>query len=197
MSPALRGLASVVIGGSVVACAERVPEPAEPRHVQPAVIAPTPVVGEPVAAVESFCGSLAGLLTEEAEAYRGIRGTAVAPGTWRATRTLAGSERCTVEGAARPLALVSCEGPVHDAADPGRALVAFDRMAEEIDRCLARPSFFPRDFERGELFEFAMNERQIAWLDRSAVPPTAVVLKVQQDLVSRDYRIRINLESAP
>ena len=44
-------------------------------------------------------------------------------------------------------------------------------------------------------YEEAHAERQIAWVDTSSRPPSTVVLKLQQDLASRDYLLKVNLET--
>ena len=44
-------------------------------------------------------------------------------------------------------------------------------------------------------YEFALGEQLQTWTDRSTAPPSAVTLKVEQDLVSDDYRLRLSLET--
>ena len=40
-----------------------------------------------------------------------------------------------------------------------------------------------------------MGERLQAWTDQSTAPPSQVVLKVQQDLDRRGYRLKLDLEA--
>ncbi len=71
----------------------------------------------------------------------------------------------------------------------------FEALAQTIDECLKQPIWFPRDWQKGEPFEFAMGERLQTWTDQSVSPPSQVVLKIQQDLDRRGYRLKLNLEA--
>lgn len=179
-----------------VACADdRPPPPAPPPDPAPVPYEPADVADIDRPPPPAFCSSLASMVAREPDGYAQLRGAPLADEHWRAAVTLPGTENCTIEGAGWPRARVSCEGRLLDGDDRGRIEAEFERMAQEIDACLARPSWFPRVWERGQLFEFAMAERQLAWLDQSTTPPTAVVLKAQQDLASQDFQIKVNLES--
>lgn len=178
------------------ACADDpTPPPAPPPVRAPIPYEPPTVVERARPAAVAFCPLLASMVAREPDGYAQLRGQPLAGERWRAAVTLPGTEDCTIEGSDWPRARMSCEGPVLDGDDRGRIESEFGRMAREIDACLARPIWFPRDWERGRLFEFAMAERQLAWLDQSTTPPTAVVLKAQQDIVSQDFQIKVNLES--
>ena len=188
-----RGRLLLALGLVLTACGSD-PQPPPPAPAPPEPIRYTP---PPVTRAEPppppFCPVLAGMVAREAQGYAALRGQPLEPERWRAAATPPGVDRCMVEGQAWPQARVTCEaGPV---AARERAVDEFELLAHEIDACLARPTWFPRSWERGQLFEFALGERQLAWLDQSSRPPTAVVLKVQQDIASRDYRIKLNLET--
>lgn len=191
--PAARTLLAAALAGLLSCCAA---EPTAVAHQEPPP-PPTepvpPVRIEPGHADAEFCPRLARMLASEADGYARLRGDPAGRGRWHAASVLPGVERCTVEGEAWPRARVSCStGPIGGGARDA-VLDRFATMADRIDDCLARGFWFPRDWRRGRLFEFAMDERQLAWVDESSIPPSTVVLKVQQDLASRDYRLRVDL----
>jgi hypothetical protein len=162
--------------------------PAAPARVPPAVSEARPPRPE-------FCHTLAGVVAREPDGYVLLRGQPEGREQWRAASTLPGLERCTIEGERWPRARLTCASAPIERDSFERALDEFELLTLKIDNCLAQPIWFPRSWRRGRLFEFAMGERQIAWMDQSVRPPTAVVLKVQQDLVSQDYLLQVNVES--
>jgi hypothetical protein len=139
-----------------------------------------------------LCEVMGGLLAHETGGFIRLRGETIAAERWAAEETIPGLGDCVIEGSAWPRARVVCAS---QRLGPDQTHTRFDRLAAEIDRCLRQPSWFPRSWEKGSRFEFAMGERQQAWLDQTTVPPTAVVLGVQQDLVHWDYRLLLNLQS--
>lgn len=142
-----------------------------------------------------LCTVLAALIATEAEGFARLRGPAVAGEVWLASTTLPGTERCTIEGDAWPRARFICAGAPLEADRRQVAQIEFDELAAEIDQCLQKPIWFPRDWRKGQLFQFALGERLQTWTDHSTSPSSAVVLKVQQDLTSRDYQVQLNVET--
>ena len=142
---------------------------------------------------QELCSALAGVLAADLDGFARLRGTRLAGASWTGTRRLPGTEQCTIEGEAWPRASYVCDSRSYRPERRERALADFEALASQIDRCLERPIWFPRDWQRGELFQFAMGERLLTWTDRTTQPPAAVVLKVQEDLRSHGYRVRLNL----
>ena len=171
----------------MVALVEPAPPPAEPDK--------PPILIELARPEPEFCPSLVSMMAREADGYAQLRGAPVGRARWQAAAGLPGVERCTVEGEAWPRARISCSSNRIARTGREQALGRFDAIAERIDDCLQRGFWFPRDWRRGQLFEFAMDERQLAWVDESSIPPSTVVLKVQQDLASNDYLLKVNLET--
>ena len=136
------------------------------------------------------------MAANDATGFSGLRGSRLGPGRWIGTETLPGTERCRIEGDAWPRARYVCDGEVFGAEGRGQAETEFETPAGEIDQCLRRSIWFPRDWRRSEPFEFAMGERLQAWIDGSTSPPSTVVRKVHQDLIRHDYRLRLALETA-
>jgi hypothetical protein len=191
-----RPLLAGVLLGLLASCAAE-PPPVPVEETAPPAPAPyaAPARVEASRAQPDLCPRLASMLAWEADGYAQLRGAPVGRGRWHAASALPGVERCTVEGEAWPRARVSCSSRLIGGGAREAVLDHFEAMAGRIDDCLARGFWFPRDWRRGQLFEFAMDERQLAWVDESSIPPSTVVLKVQQDLASRDYRLRVNLET--
>lgn len=144
-----------------------------------------------------LCGVLAAVVATESEGFAQLRGRPLAAERWLGRETLPGTERCTIEGEAWPGARYSCAGASFAAARRDAADGAFDALADELDQCLESPIWFPRNWQRGTAFDFAMGERLQAWTDHSTAPPSQVVLKVQQDATGRVYRVQLHLEAVP
>lgn len=170
------------------------PPPVEPGPAAPAGVVFRPEF-EPLPPEPELCTVLTGLMSKETDGFAELRGPAVAREEWLARQTLPGTESCVIEGDSWPRARYLCAGTPFAAERREIALVEFEELAHEIDRCLQKPIWFPRDWRKGQLFQFAMGERLQTWTDHSTSPPSAVVLKVQQDLTSRDYRVQVQLET--
>ena len=144
-----------------------------------------------------LCTVLASVVAREPEGFARLRGRPLAAEQWLGRETLPGTERCTIEGEAWPRARYSCAGASIAAARRDDARGAFEDLADELDQCLESPIWFPRTWQRGKAFDFAMGERLQAWTDHSTFPPSQVVLKVQQDATGRVYRVQLDLEAVP
>jgi hypothetical protein len=162
------------------------PPPAAPP---PARLAPPPG--------PALCTVLAAVVASELEAFAPLRGRALAAERWLGRATLPGTEHCTIEGERWPRARYSCAGAAFAASARDDAGAAFEALAGELGECLESPIWFPRAWQRGTAFDFAMGERLQAWTDRSTFPPSQVVLKVQQDVAGDVYRVQLDLEAAP
>jgi hypothetical protein len=144
-----------------------------------------------------LCTVLAGVVASEPEGFARLRGRPLEAGQWLGRTTLPGTERCTIEGDAWPGARYSCDSAPFAAAWQHGAEREFEALADELDQCLDSPIWFPRTWQRGSAFEFAMGERLQAWTDYSTAPPSQVVLKVQQDATGRAYRVKLDLQAVP
>lgn len=182
----------------LAACAPQ-PEPA-PAPVTPAP-APDVVLGPPAAPAprpmpeRKLCGVLAAVLATESDGFAPMRAEPLAAASWRGREILPGTSRCTIEGEDWPRAHYQCTSGPYRADNRDGARAAFDALEHEIDACLASPIWFPREWRKGQPFEFAMGERLQTWTDASTTPPSQVVLKVQRDIGGGDYRLMLNLEA--
>jgi hypothetical protein len=156
-----------------------------------------PAAGPPARDEPPLCTVLASVVASGPQGFAQLRGRALAAGQWLGRATLPGTERCTIEGEAWPRVRYACAGAPFAADREDGAQVAFEALATELEQCLESPIWFPRTWQRGKAFEFAMGERLQAWTDRSTSPPSQVVLKVQQDAGGRAYRVKLNLEAVP
>lgn len=192
-SPLRRVAALLVLAAAGCAAPE---EPPAPKAPEPVIAAPParPVPRAPQR--KELCPVLASVASNDTAGFSELRGRPIGPAHWIGTATLPGTERCRIEGRDWPRARYVCDGGAFAAEGRARAEAAFETLAGAIDRCLARPIWFPRDWRRSEPFEFAMGERLQTWIDESTSPPSAVVLKVHQDLTHHDYRLRVALETA-
>ena len=189
---ALFGLAT-----ALAACQASPPPPAP----SPAAAVTTPGLGPPAAppapvpVARELCDVLPVVLAAEADGFAPLRANRLAGDSWLGNQTLPGTERCTIEGNAWPRASYSCASRRfgHDNRDGAEA--GFDALARNLDACLGKPIWFPRDWQKGEPFQFAMGERLQTWTDQTTSPPSQVVLKMQQDLDRPGYLLKLNLEA--
>jgi hypothetical protein len=177
----------------------------EPAPVRPPQVAPeaTPGLGpvtlapEPPPARRELCGVLSAILAADAEGFASLRASPVGAGQWNGRAVVPGTERCTIEGEAWPRARYACDSQPFSSDHRDGAEASFEAMAGDIDRCLSRPIWFPRRWQRGEPFTFAMGERLQTWTDQSTAPPSQVVLKLQQDLDRSGYSLKLDLAAVP
>jgi hypothetical protein len=191
---------SLVWAASLLALSACREEPSPPVADAPPTLAkpaPQPAAGPPEHLEPQLCAALAGVVATESEGFARLRSRPLAADSWLGRVILPGSERCIIEGEAWPRARYLCVGPPIRADGRDGAALAFEALARELEQCLERPSWFPRAWEAGERFEFAMGERLQAWTDRTTWPPSQVVLKVQQDAAGGAYRVKLNLEAVP
>lgn len=174
----------------------------------PATIAPDPAwtVARPIPEAAppehadrgpGLCAVLADIVARERNGFAELRATPLAASTWLGRATVPGTERCTIEGDTWPGARYVCAGLPVTRDGRERAQADYEVLAREIDRCLASPTWFPHDWQRGSGFEFAMGERLQTWTDLSTTPPSQLVLKVQQDALGQSYQVKLNLEAVP
>jgi hypothetical protein len=175
--------------------------PDSPAPVPPQAGRPAPDLGPPaaaparIAAERELCPVLAGVLAAEPDGFARLRATRVASDRWLGRENLPGIGRCTIEGEAWPRARYACASEPFQADNREGAHAKFAALAADIDQCLSRPIWFPREWQKGEPFEFAMGERLQTWTDQSTAPPFQVVLKVQQDIEDQGYRLMLDLEA--
>ena len=174
--------------------------PAAPEAVPDAalVLGPPPTLpAAPAPAGRDLCGVLSSILTTDAEGFAGLRASPVATGRWLGRAIPPGTERCTIEGEAWPRARYVCTSEPFQSDHRAAAAAKFEALVSEIDACLSKPVWFPRAWQRGERFEFALGERLQTWTDRSTAPPAQVVLKLRQDLDRSGYTLELSLETVP
>ena len=172
------------------------PAPAAVTPAGPPLTA-LPSAGLAAPAAPGLCGALAAVVETEAEGFSRLRGRSLAAERWLGRETLPGTERCTIAGRIWPRAHYSCAGASFAAARRDDAAAAFAALADELGACLESPIWFPRAWQRGTTFDFAMGERLQTWTDHSTSPPSQVVLKEQQDATGGVYRVLLDLEAVP
>jgi hypothetical protein len=182
----------------LVLCAcQDAPAPPGAAAPPPSTTPPTEPAADPSVRLEpQLCTVLDGVVATEAEGFARLRSRRLAAESWLGHTTLPGTERCTIEGEAWPRARYQCVGAAIGGDGRADARLAFEALARELAQCLEKPIWFPREWQPGERFEFAMGERLQAWTDRTTFPPSQVVLKVQQD-AGPAYRVTLDLGAVP
>ena len=175
--------------------------PPAPPPPSPAAALTTPDLGPPAAppapvpVARELCDVLPAVVAAEAAGFAPLRASRLEGDSWLGKQTLPGTERCTIEGEAWPRASYSCASGRFGNDNRDGAEARFDALAHDLDACLGKPIWFPRDWQKGEPFQFAMGERQQTWTDRTTSPPSQVVLKMQQDLDRPGYLLKLDLEA--
>ena len=194
IAPAL-GLAFLALVGC--GSAPEAPPPAALQAAPPAVVDLGPPASPParLPPQRELCPALATVVAAEIAGFARLRATRVAGDRWLGRESLPGVGRCTIEGEAWPRARYACTSEPFPSDNRDGAHARFTALSEDIDRCLGKPIWFPRSWQKGEPFEFAMGERLQTWTDQSSAPPSQVVLKVQQDLDHGGYVLQLALEA--
>lgn len=174
----------------LAACAADPPPAPEP---EPAPLAKAVRKSPPPRTLPAFCNVLTRLVEAEATGFVNLRGRSLGSEIWAGRTPLPGTERCVIEGNAWPRARYECAGRLVPTAQRDRVDSQFTQLSTQIDTCLAKSSWFPRNWRKNEPFTFAMGERQQTWTDLSTLPPSAVVLKLQRGVSGRDYRVQLDL----
>jgi len=177
----------------LAACAPRPPaEPPAAPATAPPVAAPTVPDDGPVSSrADRFCDDLLRIVEAEAGGFAALRTARVGPAAWQGALLPEGTRSCTVEGDDHPGAEYVCRG---ETIQGGRAELlepAFRRLASDLDACLARAVWFPRNWERGRVMQFAGGERQQTWRDLAPLPKPAVALKIEEDFRNRLHYLRL------
>jgi hypothetical protein len=180
-------LASVMAG-----CAPRppveMPPPAPPREV----IAPLPEPEPDDLAstrLDRFCSAVQRIVDAQESGFVDLRGTALGGDAWSGSVVPEGMSGCTIDGQLT----YACMGPRVQRGNGTALRSSFSGFAGDLDACFARGVWFPRNWHRGNLVEFAGVEQQQVWRDLSADPRPAVALAIEEDVVARIYGIRMTV----
>lgn len=191
LGPSLTAL-TLVVALALASCAPK-PPPEPPPPVEPAPeVAPAPPAaqGPTTTHLDRFCGALHRIVDAEAGGFQGLRAERVGPSAWRGAVVPEGLSTCTVEGESNPGAQYVCTGPRARRGNSAVVTDAFRRISADLDACFARAVWFPRNWQRGELFEFAGVEQQQVWRDLTPTPRPVVALNIDEDILNRVYSIR-------
>lgn len=182
----------VLLSLLMVACAPRPPVEAPPLPPPPEVVAPEPEP-EPDGLVSTrldrFCAAVQRIVDAQDEGFVGVRGMPLGGEGWSGSVVPEGMSSCTIDG---PRAY-TCTGPRVQRGNGAMLQSSFAGFASDLDACFARAVWFPRNWHRGDLVEFAGVEQQQVWRDLTANPRPAVALAIEEDILARIYAIRLTV----
>lgn len=183
----------VVLGLSMFGCAPRqAPEPPPPVAPPPPELAPAPMQEEPPwARLDRFCQAMQRVVDDHVTGFSRLRGGVVGQRAWSGAVVPEGLSGCTVEGDSPTGARYVCTGPRMPRGSGPMVDREFRLIAGDIDACLARAVWFPRNWQRGQVIEFAGVEQQQTWRDIAPGPRPLVSLNVEDDFLNRLYVIRL------
>jgi hypothetical protein len=173
-SPSLRCLKGLVPLLALVACGQPMP--------------PAPVTGAPAASpfkaadVPEFCAALERILRAANAGFTELRSRAAGPAVWEGALVPVGLDRCSVVGNSRFEARYVCLAGAAGDNPPVGLTRDFERLAGEIDACLAAPDRVGGRFARSQLYTFKGGERLAVWRDISASPAPGFALRLEEDL---------------
>lgn len=131
------------------------------------------------------------IIEAEEEGFAPLRGPSSGDVRWRGRVVPAGFGRCDVEGDYYPGAIYVCRGrPSPD----GTAEIlepSFVAIEHDLDACLSRAMWYPRNWHKGRPFDFAGGERQLMWRDVATTPKPGVILKIEEDYRSGAWLLRL------
>ena len=175
------------------------PSPAEPPPPERRQAALPPPKRAPLESEETrrnrLCGALARIIDAEGKGFASLRGPAAGERVWDGALVPVGLRSCEVEGDYRPGAVYVCRGQAAAGGSGDLLLGSYRNLAADVDACLRQPIWYPASWRRGQDFAFAGGERQTVWRDRTGGPTAAVTLKIEEDLGSGAYFLRLAVAS--
>jgi hypothetical protein len=178
----------------VAACAPRPPEAPPPVAPRPEVVAPVPEPepdGLASSRLDRFCNAVQRIVDAQPNGFVTLRGPVVGGDAWSGSVVPEGLSRCTIEGQRSYV----CQGPVVQRGNGSMLASSFRELAADLDACFARAAWFPRNWHRGDLVDFAGVEQQQVWRDLSGNPRPAVALNIEEDVLARIYGIRMTVRT--
>jgi hypothetical protein len=179
----------------MTACAPRPPVETPPAP-PPEVIAPLPEPepdGPVSTRLDRFCGAVQRIVDAQEGGFVGLRSTALGGDAWAGSVVPEGMSGCTIDGQLS----YACLGPRVQRGNGSTLQTSFSGFAADLDACFARGVWFPRNWHRGDLVEFAGVEQQQVWRDVSAERQPAVALAIEEDFIARIYAIRMTVQRLP
>lgn len=178
-----------------VACAPKPPAEVEVLAPPPAVEQPQPApppapLGLVSTRLDRFCNAVQRIVDGHAAGFAGLRGERDGATGWSGTVVPEGLNACRIEGGGGTGAEYVCEGRRVPAAGAALLLDDFDRISTDLDACLTRAAWFPRNWEGGAVITFAGDERRRTWRDLSPAPRPGIALNIDNDLLARAYSTR-------
>ena len=191
LAPRVTGLALLLLM-LAVACAPRPPveAPAPPPEVTAPVPAPD-ADGLVSSRLDRFCNAVQRIVDAQPRGFVEVRGQPLGGEAWSGSVVPEGLSGCTIDGQRT----YACQGPRVQRGNGSMLRSSFNGLAADLDACFARAAWFPRNWHRGEVVEFAGVEQQQVWRDLSGNPRPAVALAIEEDILARIYGIRMTVRT--
>ena len=175
-----------------VACAPRPPVEAPPPAPPPEVTAPIPEPdrdGLVSSRLDRFCNAVQRIVDAQTGGFVGLRGQSLGGEAWSGSVVPEGLSGCTIDGQRT----YACLGPRVQRGNGSMLRSSFSGLAADLDACFARAAWFPRNWHRGDVVDFAGVEQQQVWRDLASNPRPAVALAIEEDILARIYAIRMTV----
>lgn len=169
-----------------------------PTQKKPAAPAPVPAAPQPpvepqdsASRIDRLCRSLGRIVAAEIRGFADLRGEVAGDRAWIGREVPPSMHACTVEGAYHPGAEYVCRGEQSWRGRPDMLEAGFAALTADLDACLGRTSWGQHRWTRGQTFEFAAGERQILWRYGGNVQRPGLSLKIEEDIGSSIWFIRL------
>ena len=143
-----------------------------------------------------FCGRMTQLVDQGRKGFAPLRGQPIEQGwRWQGAITPEPFLQCEIEGTVFPSANYRCETQGLRAKSGDALNPLFQQVQAQIEACLNSPAWYPREWRRGDLFEFAGGDKQLMWRDIAAQPAAAVVLAISEDVVAGRHHLELSIKA--
>ncbi len=146
---------------------------------------------DPATRVDRLCQPLLRIVDAEATGFSTLRAAPAGERAWQGSSVPEGFYACEIDGPRRPGAQYVCRGNRVAGGRPRLLVDEFDRIARDLDTCLARGEWFPHNWQRGDVMQFAGGERQLLWRDVAPNPRPAIALKIEETIKTRVHFLRL------
>lgn len=151
----------------------------------------------PAASTASFCQALTRIIDAEPQGFAGLRAGRAGERSWAGSLVPPGLQDCRVEGRGNPVASYVCRGSAILGGSPDLLQSSYRQTSAAIDACLAQAVWYPREWRRGDEVILGAGERQTFWTDIMTRPRPAVALKIEEDIGTRGYFVRLAVSTQP
>ena len=168
-----------------------------PVSVPPVRIEPSPRPSDDLleARRDRLCADLGTIIDAQNGSFQSLRHDQIDERAWRGKLVPDGLTSCEVDGTTRTLAVYACRSQPLSGQHTGQLDGPFKQAISDMDHCLNRPVWYPRQWFKGKIIEFGRGEKQISWRDVTVTPKPVVSLHIEEDFANRVHYMRLAIST--